>query len=529
MEQPKSVRIEIAFLLVLVGHLIFTMSVGRLMQMDEVFFKAAGREWAATGRFAAPECTGFLDLQPPCEKIWFAQPPIYMFLFGVFARVLGFGAWQCVLYDELIHLLQAWLTFRLARRIENGILPPSICLLIGTVMLFMGTVGRSDELANCFGLAGLLPLVAGPVTLQAVIVSAICLGLSAGVSIAAGGMIGIMAVSLVLLRTETYREGIRATVIWGAVSALTLLAVLAPILILYPDAYRQYLGHVNYQYNERPPMTYLMTFMLWVGTYYLIYTGLLLVVAGLCYWWNRDGKAKVHWAQLWVGPIGALIFLAINFPYKYPYLWFVGPWMLVAAAANVRALLPYLGPVQSRVVVMTTLLAPTLGASPMLRQTVIFLGLPPEQRYDYNLAIIEKIIPPGATVITNDFWWSLAKEKEEGGGPRNRVYDIGFGNPKPEEVDFYVLTQSDTGEATPPPPLSIRFAACLEERDTGPQTIRPYMRQYVYENFEIVHDNLNRHSVVIAGVPIRNSAYGYGCLILARKRPKTAAMPAASP
>jgi hypothetical protein len=36
-----------------------TIAIGRFTTTDEIAFKAAGREWARSGHFAAPELTGF--------------------------------------------------------------------------------------------------------------------------------------------------------------------------------------------------------------------------------------------------------------------------------------------------------------------------------------------------------------------------------------------------------------------------------------------------------------------------------------
>lgn len=41
-------------------YIIAEMVPGRFAVTDEAFFKAAGRNWAMAGRFAAPELTGFL-------------------------------------------------------------------------------------------------------------------------------------------------------------------------------------------------------------------------------------------------------------------------------------------------------------------------------------------------------------------------------------------------------------------------------------------------------------------------------------
>src|SRR5262249_38304754 len=156
-------------------------------------------------------------------------------------------------------------------------------------------------------------------------------------------------------------------------------------------------------------------------------------------------------------------------------------WLLVAAAANLHALLPHVSGLSSRLLVLTTFLSVALGMVPMLRETVIYCALPAEQRLVHNGPIIVDMIPPGSGVITSDYWWLL--------GNRCRVYDIGFGFPDPGDVDFVILTQNDTG---------------IPGRT---EQVRDYLQEYVREDFEPIHDNLNLQFVTVAGVTIPESAY----------------------
>ena len=102
--QPRDLRqicvaaLAIAISIYLLDLLIF----GRFPSIDETFFKSAGREWAQSGRFAAPEIRGFLGLSPPVETVWFAQLPVYTFLFGLLTAVFGFGPTLCVMCSTAV-------------------------------------------------------------------------------------------------------------------------------------------------------------------------------------------------------------------------------------------------------------------------------------------------------------------------------------------------------------------------------------------------------------------------------------------
>ena len=136
----------------IVFYLAVTIAIGRFTTTDEIAFKAAGREWAQSGHFAAPELTGFAHLDPPVEQVWLAHLPVYTFLFGLFVKLLGFGAWQSVAFDALIHAALSVLTFLWTRRMAPQASPwPAV--VAAALVLPLGTFGRADELAVCLGRA----------------------------------------------------------------------------------------------------------------------------------------------------------------------------------------------------------------------------------------------------------------------------------------------------------------------------------------------------------------------------------------
>jgi hypothetical protein len=157
---------------------------GRLIHLDEVFFKSAGRHWAATGRFAAPEIAGHIDVHPGTEEIYAAQPPLYSFAFGLYTRIVGFGPFRCVVFDELIHVMLACITVVLARSLFE--VPARLAYLVGIPVLFVGTRGRPDEMAMCLALLGLLAWKYPAAPGIRAILSGIAFGLCFATSVGAG-------------------------------------------------------------------------------------------------------------------------------------------------------------------------------------------------------------------------------------------------------------------------------------------------------------------------------------------------------
>ena len=56
------------FVVILATYMVLVAVHGRLFNIDVVFYKADGGNWAVLGRFAAPELTGRLSFNPPIKK-----------------------------------------------------------------------------------------------------------------------------------------------------------------------------------------------------------------------------------------------------------------------------------------------------------------------------------------------------------------------------------------------------------------------------------------------------------------------------
>ena len=152
-EAANSSGRSVALALLAALSLVYFLSVivpGRFAVTDEVFFKAAGRNWAATAHFAAPELTGRLTQGPPLSEIYFAQPPIYTFLFGVYVKLLGFSPRLCIAYDAIIHLVLMWSAMIFARTVYR--VDWRWAALSGALLATLGTTGRPDELGIVFAM-----------------------------------------------------------------------------------------------------------------------------------------------------------------------------------------------------------------------------------------------------------------------------------------------------------------------------------------------------------------------------------------
>src|SRR5262245_48142116 len=290
------------------AYVAFSAVVGRFPTVDEVFFKAPGRQWAVSERFAAPELTGvpFLEgVSPPIEEVWFVHPPGYPFAFGLFVKLFGFGPTPCVVFDALIHGLLAFLTFLTARGVRAG-LPGWVCFLVAMAVLPLGFFGRPDELAMCLGMAGALTLLNPALRLKSVLFSGTMLGLCAATSVGTAVLLGILGLTLFLTDRRRFGYGF----VWG-LGALTVFALaIAPILLMYPGAYKQYLAHAAVHVGHGDFLRGFFTHWEYEEFHRSITLACLSVgVLGLAC--RAPDLAWRRWRQLWLGPVLGVAFVAV--------------------------------------------------------------------------------------------------------------------------------------------------------------------------------------------------------------------------
>ncbi|MFZ2491717.1 MAG: hypothetical protein WA208_09545 [Thermoanaerobaculia bacterium] len=469
----RTVLLLVAGLAIYCGVLL---AVGRFTGVDEVAFKAAGREWAQSGRFAAPELQGFLDVEPPVEEVWFGHMPLYTFAFGVFVKVLGFGPSSSVLFDALIHALLAALTFWVTLRFSaDGDRRPA--LLAALAVLPLGVWGRADELAMCLGMAAVL------VVSFSRLGAGLLLGCTAVTSVVAAAVFGLIAVGLLFVSRSVHP--IRRALSVFLISLVSAAGLLAPLLTMHPGALRQFLAH---GVRQSPDYRYGLAFTLTYGrSIVLSLVAALIVIAFAAV---RSGRRDVRNLQRLAVIVALSGLLLALFPAKYYYLWFLGPLGIAFGSLAIAERL-----VRAPVVVVAFALY--LGATTdFARSVLISAALPQEQRLSANVEIADRLIEPGSVVLASEFWSSIAD--------RVRYRSLVHGIPDMKGVDYVILTSNGAGGPGRVQWLAPRLSAGLEQ-------------------FEVVHENLPRDVPRFLGVPLSHSAWGFGTRILRRVDPRAAA------
>ena len=465
---------------------------GRFAVTDEVYFKAAGRNWAATGRFAAPELKGFGNsFVPPVSELFCSYPPLYPFLYGVYTKVVGFGPRSCILYDLAIHLLLVWSGAMVARLVHG--VPRSASVLCAALLLPLGTVGRPDELGIVFALGAALalrrevPLKFGFPVGGALL--GFCCATSLGVCLFLGSLVGWE----VTLRERSHFRKLRNLVITALIALVVVAVCVAPILVTHPLAYRQLvvigasqtaLGNAG-----SSPRTVLQMWVeaLWYGYDKGLLIAGCLIFCLLCWGFDKNPETSAYSRFLLVA--FSLLMLLVSMPGKYGYLWFSGSWLLIACVALGWRISGSLPPSRWRPLLAFGVLLWLMASMPYFRWKAILWTLPTDQSLTFNMKRVRDEVPVGARVLTTDYWWALAD--------RNRVYDTLFSNPGLDAFDYVVLTGNGSGRTGRPLPPNVP------------------LRESQWQNTE---DHLRLKPPSVFGFRISRSAYGFGPYILRKNK-----------
>ena len=477
---------------VLAAYLVLVALHGRLLNVDEVFYKAAGTHWALDGHFAAPEIVGRLPFDPPIEKVFACYPPLYSFVFGVFVRTWGFGHMQVCLFDALLRVLLCVVTAHTVRRLIPNSSSAWPAAVAGLLVLPLGAIGRPDDLAVIWGMLActrLLPLS----TLSRCFQGGILLGLSAATSLVAAGVMAAVATGLVFTEAgASYSQRIGRVVLMGVVSAMVLVMAFVPLLCIDGHAWRQIIDHGA---DNVRTGGFLETWQVaWHnGRYTMVASGGVVVAALLLFAWAMRMGVGITWLRWCPAALIMIALIILKTGGKYYYIWFAGPWLVavcVALIAQAWTNSIHRGLAFAAAVALAG--GGIYGAQFWVVERLVVSSFTPEQRFEAAAARINAVVPVGATVMAFEHWVTLVG--------RNPIRDHTISTPENTwgPIDYIVLTGNgsrEPGVAQLHPPAFINYAAAY---------------------FEKIDDNLALEPLRLCGVRITRSAYGWGAVIYRR-------------
>jgi|GEM_PF-1897043 len=474
----------------------------RFPEIDEEFFKSAGRNLSAGHSFSAPELENFSYLShlvPPVQQIFFAHPPVYSWLFGQAARLLGFGWTVCVAYDALISAALSVCVFGLARRLsrmmmgsENG--PPRTALLLLPALftLLLRQPGRPDELAMTLSCANLWILSMGPFGVGTALVSGLLVGLTLCTS--TGVWIGFLPLigGFWLMHADRVRLPLLlASSIAGVVGAAAI--CLVPLYLVEPAFYHQFFQHarVVVESSTRIRITEALGLAWRVAPLRLLVTvaTLPLLCLGLFRAWSV--RPPMETLTIYAAPIAGFLLL-FYLRSSHTYWWFLQPWFLIVAflvAARPREKEQRWSPLAARVWLALWLCGAMLWPA---KGYLARMSLPSNQRIAVSEERLRQVIPVNATVLTLNGWWALAHDRSVLDPNASDIEDL-------RRIDYFVADGNGTG--TP---------------GTWSEPANPRYKALLRSEFEVVCDNLPRERVQILGRAVSASAYGFGSIVLRR-------------
>ena len=496
MPAPASVlRRFLPLFILLVVFLAVEFLCPRFPDNDEVICKAAGRHLGAGGSFSAPELEGFLHFDPPVERVFFAHPPVYSWLFGQTSRVLGFGWKVCVGYDGFISAVLSICVFGLARRVSKTLDAREasrafLSLVPALLTLLLRQPGRPDELGMVFGYAALWSLSAGPVGIATALLSGFLTGLTLCTS--TGVLLGFLPLiaGFWLLHVDRSRWPLLlALSAAGAVAATAL--CLVPLYLIEPTFYRQFLQHASAVVTSpwdriRGEMGLLVQVA--PARILIMIATLPLLFLGLSRSWNT--RPRLETLTIYIAPmVGFLLLFSLRS--AHTYWWFLQPWLLIVAllvAAQSWQKKRVSGLLLAAWLILwvsAALLWPAKGY-------VARLTLPADQRISHCEERLRQTIPAGSTVLTTSGWWALARDHTVLDTTFSEIDDL-------RRIEFFVGDSNGTG---------------VPGKWREPEN--PRYAELLRNEFEIIRDDLPREPVSIFGQRISRSAYGFGSIVLRR-------------
>jgi hypothetical protein len=470
----------------------------------EIFFKSAGRTISQGGAFAAPEVEGYLHLDPPIERVYFAQPPLYTWLFGQWTHVVGFGWGACVGYDALISATLAFVVYVLAGAVAGALLGPLavsrrtvLALAPALLTLVFRRPARIDELGMVLGFTNVwwlfLARASSPrwpiVSFGSGVLAGLMLCTSVGVFLA---FVPFLA-ALWLLRVgnaKALAPSLATAILGGGIAGAL---CVTPLFLADPHFYRQL-----FQNAYENLFSYEITASLNYGWQYsrknvfIFFATLPVLCVGMFTIFRAAGVRET--LALLVAPLAGLV-LVFCLRRWASYWWFLQPWLMLLAIVvtadlwcrRSSRLLP---------TVLTGWLAVWLAAAAIwpAKDYLVRITLSPEQSLTTNVQKLRELIPKGTGVLTVTGWWALGNDRAVYDPTHSDIENL-------SRIDYFVTDSNGTGQP------GVWRRPPNERYDT-----------MVLEDFEVVSDTLPRLPVKVLGLRITNSAYGFGMMVL-RRRP----------
>jgi hypothetical protein len=248
-EEPSLNRTRVALLTVAAVWLTFcvvTVVCEVAFPGPDVFqFKGAGVYFAQHGLLGGVN----MPFSPPnVPAVYAFYPPVYAFLFGVWSMVAGVSLQASTGFDLLLRTLRALAI--------AGLIWPSLKksddrarLFVAVTLLLLSIApnneDRPDELGLIFGLASWLVLLRG----RSAVAAGVLLGLCAASSPAGGLFSAIGVLFICRARIDAWKAAMTA----AAVSALTAIATVVPVVIADRTAIERFLTGVRFNalpYNK---------------------------------------------------------------------------------------------------------------------------------------------------------------------------------------------------------------------------------------------------------------------------------------
>ena len=498
---------HLPFFLLLATFFVLEFACPRFPYLDsEISRKAAGLHLSLGGAFAAPELEGFLHVDPPAERIYFVYPPLYTWLFGQWTRMTGFGWAACVGYDALISGILAFIIYGLAGVVADAMLGPlsvlrrtAVAFVPALLTLLFRQVARTDELGMLLGYSNVWWLFLPPGHWRWPVVSIIS-GVLAGLMLctSAGVFLAFMPflVALWLLRVgEMDMRQIRSSL--AAVASgfgLVVAICVTPLLIADPHSYQQSFQHLHHETFGSGTVMLSRAWEVFPQRLFILLATVPVLCVGMITLW-RTGRIR-ETLVLFAAPLVGFG-LVVLVRRSAEYWWFLQPWFLLMA---VIVTADFWWSRDSRLV--TTVVAGWLAiwvaiaSAWPVKDYLVRMTLPPEQRLTTNAQRLRELIPKGAGVLTANAWWALGIDRSVYHPDYSDIGDLA-------RIEYFVTDGNGTGQ---PgiwfPPVNPRYEAM------------------VHDSFEVISDNLPRTPLRIFGLRITNSAYGFGTIVLRRMHTK---------